>query len=153
MFFTPHITVACIVHAQGKLLVVEERIDGKLTWNQPAGHLEADESLIAAMKREICEETGLDLTPDYLVGVHQWTAKDGTPFIRFLFSCEIETCCSTTPQDSDIERCHWLTPMQIMESTQLRSPLVAESIKLWQSGSRHPLTLFHWFESPPQTPY
>ncbi len=37
--FKPHVTVACMVHAQGKLLVVEERVDGRVTWNQPAGHL------------------------------------------------------------------------------------------------------------------
>lgn len=144
--FTPHITVACVVHAEGKLLVVEERVDGKVTWNQPAGHLEAEESLIAAMERELVEETGLALSPEHLLGVHQWTANDGTPFIRFLFCCELEKCLDTAPQDNDIDCCHWLSATQIMESSQLRSPLVAESIKLWQSGNRFPLTALHWFE-------
>ena len=35
--FKPHVTVACIVHAEDKFLVVEETINGKALWNQPAG--------------------------------------------------------------------------------------------------------------------
>ncbi|MBT0721100.1 NUDIX hydrolase [Tatumella sp. TA1] len=143
--FTPHITVACVIHAQGRLLVVEERVDGAVTLNQPAGHLEAQESLIDAMQREILEETGLTLSPEHLLGVHQWTAKDGTPFIRFLFSCEVAACLTTAPQDDDIDCCHWLTPDEILSSDQLRSPLVAESVTLWQSGQRYPLTVLNWF--------
>ncbi len=46
--FKPHVTVACVVHAEGKFLVVEETINGKALWNQPAGHLEADETLVEA---------------------------------------------------------------------------------------------------------
>ncbi len=33
--FKPHVTVACVVHAEGKFLVVEETINGKALWNQP----------------------------------------------------------------------------------------------------------------------
>ena len=57
--FKPHVTVACVVHAEGKFLVVEETINGKALWNQPAGHLEADETLVEAAARELWEETGL----------------------------------------------------------------------------------------------
>ena len=51
--FKPHVTVACVVHAEGKFLVVEETINGKALWNQPAGHLEADETLVEAAAREL----------------------------------------------------------------------------------------------------
>ncbi len=54
--FKPHVTVACVVHAEGKFLVVEETINGKALWNQPAGHLEADETLVEAAARELWEE-------------------------------------------------------------------------------------------------
>lgn len=57
--FKPHVTVACVVHAEGKFLVVEETINGKALWNQPAGHLEADETLVEAAARELWEETGI----------------------------------------------------------------------------------------------
>jgi 8-oxo-dGTP pyrophosphatase MutT (NUDIX family) len=35
-------------HAQDKFLIVEETINGKALWNQPAGHLEANETLLQA---------------------------------------------------------------------------------------------------------
>ncbi|HIH9549381.1 TPA: NUDIX domain-containing protein, partial [Klebsiella quasipneumoniae subsp. quasipneumoniae] len=49
--FKPHVTVACVVHAQDKFLIVEETINGKALWNQPAGHLEANETLLQAAER------------------------------------------------------------------------------------------------------
>lgn len=64
--FKPHVTVACIVHAEDKFLVVEETINGKSLWNQPAGHLEADETLAQAAARELWEETGITAQPHIL---------------------------------------------------------------------------------------
>ncbi|WP_258224098.1 NUDIX domain-containing protein, partial [Stenotrophomonas sp. HMWF003] len=50
--WTPHVTVATVVVRDGRLLLVEERIDGRDVLNQPAGHLEPGESLAAAAVRE-----------------------------------------------------------------------------------------------------
>lgn len=144
--FTPHITVACVVHAENKLLVVEEIINGAVTWNQPAGHLEAGESLLAAMRRELLEETGLVVEPQYLLGIHQWTAPDNTAFIRFLFGADLPCCLETQPQDDEISDCHWLLPEQILHSQQLRSPLVAESVRQWQTAERQSLAFLHHFQ-------
>ncbi len=84
--FKPHVTVACVVHAEGKFLVVEETINGKALWNQPAGHLEADETF----KRkpppsELWEETGISAQPQHFIRMHQWIAPDKTPFLRLPF--------------------------------------------------------------------
>ena len=76
--FKPHVTVACIVHAEDKFLVVEETINGKALWNQPAGHLEADETLVQAAARELWEETGIKAQPQHFVRMHQWIAPDRT---------------------------------------------------------------------------
>ena len=51
-FWQPDVTVATVVVAEGRLLCVEERADGRLVINQPAGHLEPDESLAEAALRE-----------------------------------------------------------------------------------------------------
>ncbi len=85
--FKPHVTVACVVHAAGKFLVVEESINGKALWNQPAGHLEADETLVQAAKRELWEETGIRAERQQpFIRMHQWIAPDRTPFLRFLLA-------------------------------------------------------------------
>lgn len=146
--FKPHVTVACIVQAQGELLVVEERVHGRITWNQPAGHLEADETIIEAAQRELFEETGIDAKPEYFLGVQQWIAPDDTPFVRFLFGLDLPEKCETSPQDRDIDCCWWLPPEQILTANRLRSPLVAESVRLWQQGERYPLQLVAPFQWP-----
>lgn len=139
--FKPHITVASVVHAEGLLLMVKESINGRFTLNQPAGHLEPGETLVEAAQRELYEETGIQTELEYLLAIHQWIAPDNTPFIRFLFSCELSTPQPAIPRDSDIECCHWLTPGEILNSDNLRSRLVAESIRVWQQGERYPLTI------------
>lgn len=146
--FNPHITVACVVHAQNKFLVVEETINGKALWNQPAGHLEADETLLQAAERELWEETGIRAKPQALLKIYQWVAPDSTPFIRFLFLVEMEQQAATHPQDSDIDCCHWVTAEQILKSDRLRSPLVAESIRCYLQNEKHPLTLLDNHVSP-----
>ncbi|MBC3378452.1 NUDIX hydrolase [Serratia fonticola] len=145
--FKPHVTVACVVHAAGKFLVVEETINGKALWNQPAGHLEADETLVQAAERELWEETGIRATPQSFLRMHQWIAPDRTPFLRFCFAIELEQPLPTEPQDDDIDCCLWLTAEQILEAENLRSPLVAETIRCYQQPERYPLSLvtsFNW---------
>ena len=145
--FKPHVTVACMVQAAGKFLVVEETINGKALWNQPAGHLEADETLAQAAERELWEETGIRAAPQHFIRLHQWIAPDRTPFLRFLFAIELDAICPTEPHDSDIDRCLWVTAEEILNAPNLRSPLVAESIRSYQQGERYPLALigeFNW---------
>lgn len=145
--FKPHVTVACVVQAQGKFLVVEETINGMSLWNQPAGHLEADETLLEAAARELYEETGIRAEPQTFLRMHQWIAPDKTPFLRFLFAIDLEEQLPTTPHDSDIDRCLWLDAQQIVNAGNLRSPLVAESIRCYQKAERYPLSVigsFNW---------
>lgn len=78
--FKPHVTVATVVQAEGQFLVVEEMVRGRATWNQPAGHLEADETLLQAAVRELYEETGLEGVPQAFLRLHQWIAPDNTLF-------------------------------------------------------------------------
>ncbi|ADO48908.1 NUDIX domain-containing protein [[Enterobacter] lignolyticus] len=145
--FKPHVTVACLVHAAGKFLIVEETINGKALWNQPAGHLEADETLAQAAERELWEETGIRAAPQHFIRLHQWIAPDHTPFLRFLFAIDLSETCATEPHDSDIDRCLWVSSQEILQADNLRSPLVAESLRCWQTGVRYPLSLigeFNW---------
>lgn len=146
--FKPHVTVACVVQAEGKFLVVEETIKGKALWNQPAGHLEADETLIQAASRELWEETGIKAKPQAFLGLHQWIAPDKTPFLRFLFVINLEKIVPTQPHDSDIDCCHWVSAQQILEATNLRSLLVTESIRCYQKNVQYPLSVLSAFNWP-----
>ena len=68
----PNVTVAALIEREGRFLLVEEETDGGLRFNQPAGHLDAGESLVAACARETLEETAWSFTPTALVGIYLW---------------------------------------------------------------------------------
>jgi phosphatase NudJ len=140
--FKPNTTVAAVVTYQNKFLLVEEREHGKTVYNQPAGHLERDESLVSAIKRELKEETGLVITPEYLCGIYYYyRAAINLYYLRFCFVIELDTILPTQPEDDEIIACHWLNLAEIKEkSVQLRSPLVLECIEDYLEGKKIPLS-------------
>lgn len=140
--FKPNTTVAAIISCQNKYLLVEEIDNGKTVYNQAAGHLEKNESLVSAIKREVQEETGLLCTPDHLCGIYYYYSDTiNIYYLRFCFVIELEHCYQATPQDDEIIACHWMTLDQIKEKqAQLRSPLVLECIYDYIAGKKIPLT-------------
>ncbi|SFM92425.1 phosphatase NudJ [Izhakiella capsodis] len=147
--FKPHVTVATVVQAENLFLVVEERVRGRPTWNQPAGHLEADETLLQAAVRELYEETGIEAVPQVFLHLHQWIAPDNTPFLRFLFALDLPRRIEPHPNDRDIDCGWWLSAEEIVNAgKKLRSPLVAESLRIYQQGVRYPLSMLSAFQWP-----
>jgi len=64
MIWKPHLTVAAVLQHAGRFLLVEERVAGQRVYNQPAGHLEDNETLPDAVVREAREETAWQFKPD-----------------------------------------------------------------------------------------
>ncbi|WP_305805172.1 NUDIX hydrolase [Stenotrophomonas sp. YIM B06876] len=140
--WAPHVTVATVVSRAGQLLLVEEEIGGRRLLNQPAGHLEPGETLAQAAMRETLEETGWEVQLTSLIGSYQWTASDGTPFLRFAFAGEPLRHHPAQPLDKGIVQALWLDPVALQaQSARLRSPLVWQVVKDWLGGQRYPLSL------------
>lgn len=139
----PDVTVATVVARDGLLLCVEERADGRLVLNQPAGHLEPDESLADAALRETREETGWDVRLTHLIGAYQWRAPEsGRHYLRFAFAAEPVREIPGAALDTGIVRAVWLSPAQLQaEAARHRSPLVWRAVADYLGGSRHPLSL------------
>jgi 8-oxo-dGTP pyrophosphatase MutT (NUDIX family) len=141
----PHVTVACVVADGDRFLMVEEEVNGRLAYNQPAGHLDDKESLVTAAIRETLEETGWTVEPEHLIGVHQWRSTEhGDGVVRFSFAARAVSHDPGRPLDEGIRRALWLTRDEIVAlGARLRSPLVLMSIDAWLAGQRYPLTLLH----------
>jgi len=140
--WAPHVTVATVVVDDGRVLMVEERIDGVRVLNQPAGHLEPGESLAQAALRETLEETGWEVELTAFVGCYQWTAPDGTAFLRFCFAARPVRQVPGRALDAGIEQALWLPPEALHSGAhRLRSPLVATVLQDYLAGQRFPLQL------------
>lgn len=140
-------TVAAIIEREGRFLVVEEsdKQDGRRVLNQPAGHVEPGESLIAAIIREVAEEAGLPFFPDAVVGVYRLTARNGRDYLRICFTGSVPAEAMARPCDADIHACHWLTLPEIVEFGP-RSSLVLQCFQDYQAGQRLPLQAFSVFK-------
>jgi len=72
MVWKPNATVAAVIERNNTFLMVEELIDGQRVINQPAGHLDDNESLVEAVIREVKEETAWTFQPISLLGIYRW---------------------------------------------------------------------------------
>lgn len=143
MVWKPNVTVAAVVQRDGKFLLVEEETDAGLAFNQPAGHLEPGESLVAAVAREALEETAYHFKPTHLVGIYNWRhpTKEVT-YLRFAFAGELRGWEADRRLDDGIVAARWLTQDEV-QATQARhrSPLVRRCIDDLLAGKAYPLDL------------
>jgi 8-oxo-dGTP pyrophosphatase MutT (NUDIX family) len=148
MTWKPHVTVAAVAERQGCFLLVQERDAGKQVINQPAGHLEDGESLLAAVRREVLEETAWQFEPGAIVGIYRWRhPSTGITFLRFTFAGTLHAHDATRRLDADIERVVWLGADGVrQQKDSLRSPLVMRSIDDYLAGRSWPLDILADFE-------
>jgi phosphatase NudJ len=144
MSWNPDITVAAVVERDHRFLVVEELFDGQSAYNQPAGHVEANESPLAAVIRETREETAWQFMPEALIGIYVWRQPDAKrDTLRIVFTGALGSHDITHRLDHPIIATHWLTRAELLaRSAQLRTPLVLRCIDDFLAGHRSPLTLF-----------
>lgn len=148
MIWKPNVTVAAIVERNNQFLMVEEQSqqNGPVI-NQPAGHLEPDESLIDAVIRETLEETAWVFEPQGVVGSYLWHhAEKDTTFLRFTFAGEGVEERPEQALDDGIIRALWMTRKEIeAEHHRLRSPMILQSIDDYLSGECYPLSSLKYF--------
>ena len=140
----PSVTVAAVIERDGRFLVVEEDYDGARVLNQPAGHLDPGESIVAACAREVLEETAHRFVPESLVGIYRWFyAPRDITFLRFTFAGRLEGVETARALDKEIIATHWLTRAELAaKSAMHRTPLVMACVEDYLAGKRFPLGVF-----------
>ena len=141
----PSVTVAAVIEQDGRFLLVEEHTPEGLKLNQPAGHLDPGESLIAACVRETLEETARHFEPSALLGMYMSrmqrpnTGEDIT-YLRFAFCGTVGEEIAGCALDTGIVRTLWLSLEDIRASqNRHRSPLLLRCVEDYLTGQRYPL--------------
>ena len=98
------LTVLCLIQ-DGNRILLQNRI--KEDWKGytfPGGHVEAGESFVDAVKREMKEETGLNIINPKLVGIKQFPITDGRYIVLLFKTTEFDG----TVTSSDEGEMEWI---------------------------------------------
>ena len=144
----PAVTVAAIIEREGMFLLVEEETSDGIRFNQPAGHLDPNESLEQAVVRETMEETAHDFVPTALVGMYMSRYRSSrtkleVTYLRFAFTGQVGASYDR-PLDQGILRAVWMSYDEMTACrAKHRSPLVMHCVEDYLSGKRAPLSLLY----------
>lgn len=141
----PHITVATVVERDGHFLMVKETSGTEIVFNQPAGHVEKQETLFAAALRETLEETGWHVELTGLLGIYHYTSTaNNVTYIRHCFIARALHKDDNAALDPDIIEAMWLSEDEILQKQQqLRSPIVLQAIEHYRLGISYPLAVIN----------
>ena len=137
-----HITVACILSQGNKFLFVREKDEGEIVYNQPAGHVEADETFLEAAKRETLEETGWEVEISGFLGIYHYTSKkSGICYMRHSFIGKTLFRRKDYKLDEDIIDTCWMSLNKAEKlSKHMRSPLVLKTLHDFKERNHYPIS-------------
>ncbi len=145
MIWKPHATVAAVIERDSKFLLVEEVIHGAHVYNQPAGHLDPDETLLDSVIRETREESAWLFTPEAVTGIYLWKHPDnGETYLRVAFCGQCSDHDPKQALDTGIVQAVWKSRDELLRRPeQLRSPMVINCIDDYLDGKRYPLSILN----------
>ena len=104
---------AIIFDPVGRILMVKVRLRG--TWEWPGGRSEGSESPLEAARRELREESGLEVAGLRFLGVNFQRGggtKNGRLNFTFVSEVDAETAAKVSPQALEISDFCWAEPAQ-----------------------------------------
>ena len=141
--WTPHSTVAALIERDGCYLMVREHTRHGIRINQPAGHWEAGETLLDAVRREVLEESGYEFTPTALLGIYVSDKDDkSVTYLRMTFIGTVNDAPVHDELDDGIIEAVWMTPDEIMAERAIhRNPIVTQCLTDYINGQKLDLAL------------
>ncbi|MGW2308664.1 NUDIX hydrolase [Actinomadura luteofluorescens] len=97
-----------VVDDQGRALLIQRRDNGH--WEAPGGILEQDEDIITGLRREVQEETGLEVTPIALTGVYKNMPRG---IVALVFRCRADA--GSLRESDETSAFRWVTADEVAE--------------------------------------
>ncbi|SEO97278.1 NUDIX hydrolase [Paenibacillus sp. OV219] len=134
---------AVITDSLGRVLLVKHNY-GKYNWEIPGGLSELNESASDTAKREVLEETGLEVVVERMTGVYYEPAHD---MHHFVFTCSLVEGQQPEPDQAEVTACRFFSmddlprPISDFTISRIQHALGAESHQLF-----HTIGPRQWFE-------
>ena len=115
----PYLAVSAAIWRDGKVLVVRRARQPALNlYTLPGGGVEAGETLVEAVKREVREETALEVEPVALAGEREVIARDqegrvARHFVILSFACRWRA--GEVQLNEELDDARWLAPTAIAQ--------------------------------------
>ncbi|MFH0962063.1 MAG: NUDIX domain-containing protein [archaeon] len=84
------IAIKAFIVRRGKVLLIkrsDNRPHAPGVWDIPGGRLEAGETVIEGLNREVREEAGISVKTGPAIGIHEFTRDDGQMITMLIFLC------------------------------------------------------------------
>ncbi len=122
------IAVSALIFDEGRVLLAHRRdIDW---WNLPGGGMEVGETVDEALRREVAEETGLEVEVEQLVGVYSKPQKQE---IVLTFRCHITGGTLTATEET--RECRYFAPDALPTNTLPKHRQRIEDAQLHQQSA------------------
>jgi ADP-ribose pyrophosphatase YjhB (NUDIX family) len=136
----PYLAVSAAIISQGRVLLARRARGPALgVWTLPGGVVEAGETLIGALRREVEEETALSIEPVALAGHREVLLRDDSGRLarHFVILCFASRLVSGEIQLNDeLAEARWLLPDELLElkTTEGLAEIVAQAFERIAAG-------------------
>lgn len=118
--FDPKVEVTgCIIESEGKIILVKRKnskIEGG-KWGIPSGKVEKEESLLDSIKREIVEETGIEVDKKEIKFIKTYKVRRNPQydFIYHLFYTRISNMKEILLNEEEHLKAIWISPHEALD--------------------------------------
>ena len=139
---------SAVAQHNGDLLLVQQHYPGERlpSWGLPGGQVEPGEELIAGLRRELLEETGLTLvgipTIAFVIQVLRETEEGFQEWLACHFACEVAGQISPQDPDGLVLSAHWVEEQAALELLEMDSQYDCKPLRRWLCGEAAPGTVY-----------
>lgn len=109
--------VKAIIQDKGRFLVIKQGVGESFVWDLPGGKVEFGESPFDTLKREVKEETDLDIEIRKPVGIWWFVNSKEDQIVCTTFLCVARNTnvdLTKNPADENIEEFRWVTKEEFL---------------------------------------